>query len=383
MIRYFFIAFFISFSTWANFHPEYSAVHDLNKDWLVYDHDKKAYLPYQDYEGEGPFVFSFDINPSDFPRAYLLIKVPKQQTDIFIDNVLNKSKTEEGWEIYSLDELIDRVGHQTIVFSFLSKAQPSDFSAYIGYPVREQNRGGEIISKRGDTVNILPRGGLRYRSGLAIAFMFFMMVTVFVSNFHNRLYRMFFSLREMLTINIKDDLFLIGRPMDAPGISVILLTSVLVSFGVMIFDLFGVDMLSDNLFYRSGDSIRIFLTNFLFVGVTAFILFFLKYLFLNLISGFFNIRNVVDAHFFKLIQTNLVFITLTILVLLGMYNLYIPAVSKLENHLVVILSSFFILRLLLIYFTINKEGGIKFSYLFSYLCIVEVLPFAMGMNLIF
>ncbi|MFC0184764.1 hypothetical protein ACFFJX_20520 [Pseudarcicella hirudinis] len=51
-----------------------------------------------------------------------------------------------------------------------------------------------------------------------------------------------------------------------------------------------------------------------------------------------------------------------------------------EKYLLIPVVIFFILRLLLIYFTINKLTSLKNLYLFSYLCIVELIPVIIGIR---
>ncbi len=96
----------------------------------------------------------------------------------------------------------------------------------------------------------------------------------------------------------------------------------------------------------------------------------------------FNIKKIVDIHYFKIIQTTIYYFSIVLVLLLIGFNIHIKIVVEFKYLFTIVLIIFYLLRTLLIYFTINRVGNIKTLYLISYLCIVEVFPIVLGIRIL-
>ena len=104
-----------------------------------------------------------------------------------------------------------------------------------------------------------------------------------------------------------------------------------------------------------------------------------KYVLLEIIGGLYKLQDIIQVHYFKVIQSSLLFFTvLALLLAVIAYNS--PATAWSPNLLLLPLLGFYVARLMLLYLVIRSLEPIKNLYLFSYLCIVELIPLIIGLR---
>lgn len=361
---------------------QYRLIHDFSDSWLMYNHDEKVYVPYLKEAGKEFQTYTLAIVPSDFPKAYLVIKTPDKQANIFVNHGLKKITKKQEWLAYSLDELARENKQSPLYITFFTVADPTDVTAYIGFPSGQKKEITEKSESK-EVMKLLPRNLAKFNSGIAMAFVIGLIVTSFLSNNYARVYAKFYSLRDVLSTKVKEDLFMIGKSLDRPNLLFVILLSLVVGYLVLLIQSSGLKLIENTYVFQSGNSFGVYIINFFKVSLLAFIVFVLKFFYLNLVSKLFNLAKITDLHYFKAIQCSLFFFSLCLLVTIVMHNLYIPLPDNLKNVLFLGLTIFFLWRGILIYFTINRESNVKFLYLFSYLCIAEALPVILGLRLVF
>lgn len=362
----------------------YRPVHDLTHEWLMYDAGEEVYVPFR-YNADREFqMFTLHLDLSRFPHAFLLVKTPPKAGNIFINNALERVSKKEEWRVYNLDSLRRAYRKEKIYFSFFTASSPSEVVAYIGFP--SGNPVGSSVREKTsvrEVVRLTPRSVSRFNSGVAIAFVLSLVVMSFVSSNYFRVYNKYYSLRDVLSTRVKEDLFMIGKPLDRPSLLFVILLSVVLGFLILMLQFGGLSLIEGSFLFQSGDTFAVHTVNFLKLCLVVFISYVLKFFYLNIMGKLFNLGKVTDLHYFKVIQCSLFFYSLLLLLALVMYNTYLPLPEDIGNYLFILLMVFYSWRGLLIYFTINRESNVKFLYLFSYLCIAEALPIILGMRFIF
>jgi len=365
-------------------YENYRPVFNLTHEWLMYDHDEEVYVPFR-YDADKEFqTFTLHLDLLRFPRASLLVRTPPKAANIFVDNALERVSKKQEWLVYNLDSLRRVTRKEKIYFSFFTASAPSEVVAYIGFP--SGNPVGVSVQEETsvrEVVRLTPRSVSRFNSGVAIAFVLSLVVMSFVSNNYFRVYGKYYSLREVLSTRVKEDLFMIGKPLDRPSLLFVILLSVVLGFLILMLQFGGLSLIEGSFLFQSGNTVAVHTVNFLKLCLLVFIIFVLKFFFLNIMGKLFNLGKVTDLHYFKVIQCSLFFYSLLLLLVLIMYNTYIPLPENIDNYLFILLMVFYSWRGLLIYFTINRESNVKFLYLFSYLCIAEALPVILGMRFLF
>jgi hypothetical protein len=363
-------------------YENYRMVHDFSQEWLMYDHQEKVYVPYRNDPDQELKSYSLNLTLSSFPRAYLLIKTGDKSCNLFIDQALDRVSKGDEWIIYSIDSLRRQYKKEKIYISLLSLSGPSEIVAYVGFP-----SGGtaQVKGKEGarEVVRLMPRTASRINSGVAIAFVLSLVVMSFVSSNYFRVFGKYFSLREVLSSRVKEDLFMIGKPLDRPNLFFVILLSVMVGLFFLLLENGGWRIIEGSILFQSGNTFAVYAINYFKICLIVFVLYVLKFFFLNIVGKLFNLGKVTDLHYFKVVQCSVFFFSLLLVLTLVMYNTYIQLPNNLDGILFILLIIFFVWRALLIYFTINRESNVKFLYLFSYLCIAEGLPVILVLRLLF
>jgi hypothetical protein len=360
----------------------YRVIHNYANEWLMYDREEEMYVPYRQEIDQELNSFSLKVETSRFPKAYLLIKTGEKTCNIFLDKALERVSGREEWIVYNLDSLKRQYRKDFLYLNILSASAPEDVVAYIGYP---SGLTAEVKDREGirEVVRLLPRNVSRINSGVAIAFLLGLVVMSFVSTNYFRVFGKYFSLREVLSTRVKENLFMVGKPLDRPNLFFVILLSVMVGIFFLLLENGGFSIIEGNFLFQRGNTFAVYTINFFKTSLIVFGLYVLKFFFLNVVGKLFNLGKVTDLHFFKVVQCSVFFFTLLTTGSLFLYNTYIPLPQSIDNYLFIIFIAFFLFRVILIYFTINRESNVKFLYLFSYLCIAEALPVILILRLLF
>ena len=204
----------------------------------------------------------------------------------------------------------------------------------------------------------------------------------FIATNYTKAFKKYYSFKDLSAFIPKENSFLVNKPMDRPNMMFIIMVSLISGFIVMLSHSNGLKLFEENFFFQSGNTFVILTTNFLNICLLFFISFIVKYFYINLIGKLFNIRKIVDIHYFKIIQTTIYYFSLVLILLLIGYNTHLNLNLEFKYLFTSILIVFYFLRTVLIYFTINRTGNIKTLYLISYLCIVEVFPIVLGIRIL-
>jgi hypothetical protein len=360
----------------------YRVIHNYANEWLMYDREEEMYVPYRQEIDQELNSFSLKVETSRFPKAYLLIKTGEKTCNIFLDKALERVSGREEWIVYNLDSLKRQYRKDFLYLNILSASAPEDVVAYIGYP---SGLTAEVKDREGirEVVRLLPRNVSRINSGVAIAFLLGLVVMSFVSTNYFRVFGKYFSLREVLSTRVKENLFMVGKPLDRPNLFFVILLSVMVGIFFLLLENGGFSIIEGSFLFQRGNTFAVYTINFFKTSLIVFGLYVLKFFFLNVVGKLFNLGKVTDLHFFKVVQCSVFFFTLLTTGSLFLYNTYIPLPQSIDNYLFIIFIAFFLFRGILIYFTINRESNVKFLYLFSYLCIAEALPVILILRLLF
>jgi hypothetical protein len=118
---------------------------------------------------------------------------------------------------------------------------------------------------------------------------------------------------------------------------------------------------------------------FFVLSLVAFVLLLGKYVMLEVLGSLYKLQSIINVHYFKALQSSLLFFTfLTLLLAAVAYNT--SATTWPQGAILVPLVAFYLIRLALLYLVIRSMEPIKNLYLFSYLCIVELIPLIIGLR---
>jgi hypothetical protein len=173
-----------------------------------------------------------------------------------------------------------------------------------------------------------------------------------------------------------------NQALSRTNVLFIILLSLIASLIYLLLQSIGISLLSNRWFMQDGETVGILLANFFRLSILFFVMLIVKYFFLSLLGGLFDLNKIIDLHYFKLIQTNIVFFSLTVITLLSLILGKANVGDVISELFVYVLATFYTMRTVVIFLTINRTMPIQVLYLISYLCIVEIFPIMIGIRLI-
>jgi hypothetical protein len=364
----------------------YYPVHNFQDDFLVYDEGTQTYVPYIAEQNADETAVSAYVD-LESNRHYSLLVSTKQDGYLFINAALKRKLVAGQWQVLSIDSLYQvyrsdnrrkGLGVRPEIFLTLYGALGiKDKQLFIAYPKSASTQKPVVL--RDDNLSVRPRPSTTYESFLSAGLLFLLATHAFLYAFYRRAFQRFYSLRDLLSLRAQEESFLINRPLSGTNILFTLNLGFVVAYLALFVQHQGVDILSSQLVLPGQPRFWWLMSEFLLLGVVAFLVMMSKYVALEVVGGLYKLHETVTIHFFKILQSSLLFFTfLTLLLAVIAYNT--PVTTWSQNVLLLPLIGFYLLRLALLYLVIRVVEPIKNLYLFSYLCIVELIPLIIGLR---
>lgn len=353
----------------------YYPVHDFHDDFQVYDEQVKAYIPYIGERHADQTALSAYVD-LESNRHYKLLILTRQDGYLFINAALKRKLRADRWQVLSIDSLY-RTYRQPVVFLTIYGAPGlEDKQLFIGYPKSATQK---PVQLRDDNLSVRPRSSTIYDNFLTLGLLFLLASHAFLFTFHHRAFQRFYNIRDLVSVRVQEDSFLINRPLSSANTLFTLNLSFVIAYLIIFVQSRNLDVFTSRELLLGVQNLGGLVVEFFVLSVLAFLSFIGKYIALEVMGGLYKLQEIVNIHYFKILQSSLLFFTLLTLVLAVIaYNTLLTTWS--QNALLVPLMGFYAARLTLLYFVIRSIEPIKNLYLFSYLCIVELIPLVIGLR---
>lgn len=382
-LQAFFIGMFlltsVSSSLAGNVGPNkaYYLVYDYHDDWQVFDEQYKAYVPYirNEHKDYNSFSLFFD---SENYRGYKLLYFSSKENYLFINASLQRKLPVDQWVVMDVDSLKEKYGKTKVFLTFYgNNTSVEAISVLVGNKVSKVEKSIQISDS---LLTVIPRELTPFQDYLILSILFLAICYAFLYNIQPKAFDRYFSIKDLLTINLREDSLVINKPFDLANLLFVLNLSFTLSFIIMLVQNEETDLFSVSTILMESESLMGFFINFLELGIVVFFILIGKYIALAILTNLYRLENITNIHFFKVIQASSIFFLLLAIGLSFCSVSYPDVLRNAQEILFVPISFFFIVRLILIYFTINKLTPLKNLYLFSYLCIVELIPLIVGIR---
>jgi hypothetical protein len=352
-------------------------VHDYQDDWQVFDVRYKAYVPYvrEQHQDYNSFSLFFDIENY---KGYKLLYRSERENYLFIDASLQKKLPITSWVILDIDSLQQAFGKSKLFLTIYgTNTNVEDITIQIGNKISKAQNTAEIGES---LLTILPRELSPFQNFFVIGLLLLACLYAFLYNFQPKSFQRFFSVRDLLTLSKRDESFVVNKPFDIGNVLFVVNLSFTLSFIFMLITHEKTDLFSASNILREGETLGTLLLNFFEIAIIVFVSLNFKYFALRVLSNLYRLDNITNIHYFKIIQASSIFFLLLLIVLTFSTVSNPEIIKNAEKYFFVPISLFFVVRLFLLYFTINKMTTLKNLYLFSYLCIIELIPLIVGIR---
>ena len=354
---------------------KYYRVHDLADDYQVYDERAKAYVPYiaEQHASQTALSVYLDLESN---RHYSLLLSTNQDGYLFINAALKRKLRANQWQVLRIDSLYRAYRQPEVFLTIYGSAGTNGKNLFIGYPKSATQK---AVVLRDDNLSVRPRTRTIYENFLAMGLLFLLASHAFLFTFYHRAFLRFYSVRDLFSLRSEEESFLINRPLSGTNLLFVLNLSFVVGYLIVFIQSRNLDVFASRKLLLGGQQMGSLLSEFFLLSGGAFVSLLGKYVFLQVIGSLYKLYDVVNVHYFKILQASLLFFTL-LAVILSVIAYNVPTLTWQQNALLLPLLAFYVGRLALIYVVIRSLEPIKNLYLFSYLCIVELIPLIIGLR---
>jgi hypothetical protein len=352
-------------------------VHDFHDDWQVYDNRLKLYVPYiteQHLEIPSHTIFC---NVED-NRGYQLLIRSKKTNFLFINGSLRQKIEADKWLVMNIDSLYRVYQKPTIYITLYGATDIESKTMMIGYKKTSEQKA--IVQSEESSITAKPRPISPHRNYFVIVSMMILIMFTYLSSSYSRAFQRYYNLRDLFTFYLREQSFLINKPLSRMNILFVVLLSLLISLFYMFLQSRGIYMFGGRSVLQEGDTMGVLFSNYFRLSLFTFVGLIGKYFLIGMVAGLFNLEKVVDIHYFKIIQSSILFYTGLVLVLCVVFTGYVSPDTNWQVYLFAPIVAFYVIRFVILYFTINRTVTIPNLYLISYLCIVELLPIILGIR---
>lgn len=365
------------FATTVGPDNQYFLVHDYHDDWQVYNDRMKAYIPYimEQHLAYPSHTLFCDIQSN---RGYnLLVFSKKADNFLFINGSLRQKIPVGKWIVLNVDSLYRVYEQPTIYITLYGSNSIEDKTLLLGYK-RSLGQKPIVLSESGITAK--PRTPAPYRNYLVMVSMFILVMFSYLSNSYVRAFQRYYNVRDLFNTLVREQSFLINKPLSRMNIMFVILLGLIMGLFYMLLQSKGIYIFGGRTILQEGETLGVLSSNYFRICLAVFVILIVKYFFISLVGQLFNLEKVVDLHYFKIIQSSIIFYTALVLVLLVLFMEYFPHDFNWQVYLFTPVVVFYLIRFFILYFTISRSVPIQSLYLISYLCIVELLPVILGIR---
>ena len=353
----------------------YFPVHDFQQEFVIYDEAFKTYVPFiaEQHSTENALSASVDIESN---RHYKLLIQSKKEGFLFIDAALRRKCPAGRWLVLDIDSLYRLYRKPQLFVTLYGPPSPDNWQVIIGYP---RAAASQTIRLNDDLLSVQPRNISPYGNFFSAGLLFLLATHAFLYTYFWRGFQLFYNPVNLVRLISPDESFVVNRPLSRISLAFTLNLSFMLAFLFMYVQhrnvyLFG----SGGLLPQQQTFLWLLVTYGLF-SLVAFTLLIGKYLLIAAVGSLYKFEALVNLHYFKVIQSSLQFTTVLVF-LVTATSPYASLTDTPVSYVLIPFVSFYLGRLAWLYLTFVRLMPVKNLYLFSYLCIVELIPLVVGIR---
>lgn len=357
---------------------DYFPIYNYQNDWLVYSNQFKNYVPYSQGVNEGARSVSLNIDLLKNRRYFLLIKT-EAESYLFLNGTLQNKLLPDGWLKLNIDSLYRSFQQEELLLTIYGTPGITGKSILLANQKRKDAAG--LIQRASSTlINIKPIQFSPFGNFAVMALLVVLILNAWIYNTNPLAFSRLVNPLEFFNNNPREQLSKVNKPYSNTVIFLVIIVSMLMSF-VLIFltsndlNLFSViNILSEQ--SNALDYIR----DFLLLSLIFFILLYGKFILMSVVGNMLNLDKQVDSLFLRILQSAYFFYAALLLVIfcLGFNNT--NWLLPLRPYVLFPFLFFYVGRFISLYVVTKPSTSFINLYLFSYLCVIEIIPLIIGIK---
>ncbi|SDE25745.1 protein of unknown function [Dyadobacter soli] len=357
---------------------QFFPVYSYQDDWLVYNEGYKNYVPFSQGVNEGTRFASLYIDLVK-NRRYSLLVHSENESYLFLEGALQNRIAAGKWQelnldslhrIYRKDELLltiygsPGIGDKTVILC--NKKKLTDTEA--------------ISPARSGFINIKPISFTPFGTFAGIALIIILILNAWIFNLNPLSFIRLINPIEFFNNDPRDQLSKINKPYSNTVIFFVAISSMMMGFTVIYLSINRLNLFSVSTILSDKVNTLQILGDFCILSVIFFLLIYAKYIFMVLAGNMLNLDKQVDIIFIKIVQSSYLFYALVFLVIFGLYSNHINWLEAGRPYVLLPFLFFYIARFIGLYVVAKPTGSLINLYLFSYLCVIEIIPLIVSMK---
>jgi hypothetical protein len=368
---------FTSFITFAQLPKGKVLAENLEDQWQVLNEKTNILLPYiYDINSQTHSIIQ-TINVNE-KHNYLLFLTVENESYLFWEGKYVK-KIKQGSHTLNINKLIKNKEKPVNIFSLYSDMPfdklPECYLVYNNYlPKITQNKNLQSFILKTKTF-------YHFDNFLVLLGVFLLVAITFVFNFQDKILQRYLSISDLFSFKKRIESTFTQSPFYLSNILAITILGLVLSLKFNLADFYLGGYLPKYL-KVADNSLWAHTVQFFYVSVFIILSILLKYIYIQIVTNLFKLEKIANIHFFKNLQALSIVSVILLTIVFLFYK--IPELKFLLNnqYYTSILLGFFILRVVILFFVLNRVIIANNLYLFSYLCIVEIVPILLVARLV-
>jgi hypothetical protein len=353
---------------------QYEVIKDLNREWITLDANNR-YVPYIDKSMADVPLLGVLLNLSRFSGSQLLICMPAGSAVLTGKKIASFSQ-EAACIKLSIDSLARVHEQENLLVSVYQ--QNRDFEE-VGMWIVQERSGGDQLSAN----QVFKRNDAVLADFFTIGILVLLVLYAILINQYPRIFSNLFSLSRVFSLKVREDNTRV-RLINEAHIVFLVQHCLLLGFLFIILVSTTTAMIQIDIPYLDFQQ-NTFSGYMLLWGQTSLLVFgtiWVKYLIVMIFGALFRLRQLRLMHMLDYMRMSLIYgalLFILIIVVFAGIGYYQSSYFDLLVYLFIALSA---IRVIVLYFRLFRSASFRNLYLISYICIAEVIPLLVGLEVL-
>lgn len=357
---------------------QFFPVYNYQNDWLVYNSQYKNYVPFtQNLNDESRYVSAYiDLVKN---RNYFILFESEAKSYLFLEGALQKEMPERQWVILSIDSLYKIYKKDELLLTVYGSPGIGDKNLLICHERKKNETIAEGVGAS-NFINIKPISFSPFGNFAVLAVVLLLILNAWIFNLNPLAFIRLINPMEFIRNDPRDLLSKLNKPYSNSIIFFVVIVSMLCSFVLIFLAANKINMFSVNNVLSDKTNTLQLLGDFFLLSSIFFLLYYAKYVLMVMVGNMLNLDKLVDVVFIKIVQSSYLFY---VAVFLLAFMLTFNEPAWLETVRPFVLFPFLLFytgRFIALYLVSIPPGTFINLYLFSYLCVIEIIPLIIGIK---
>lgn len=357
---------------------QFFPIYNYQNDWLVYNGQYKNYVPFSQGVNEGSRYISVYVDLIKNRRYSLLLRTDTENY-LFIEGALQKEIAQQQWVEMNVDSLYKIYKKDELLLTIYGSTGIEGKTLLLCNE-RKRNSAGIIESTASNIINIKPIVFSPFRNFAIFAMVIILILNAWIFNANPLAFTRLINPSELLKNDPRDQLSKLNKPYSSSIIFFVIIVSMLTSFTLLFLSANKLNVFSVNLILSEKSNTLQLLGDFFILSTIFFILFYCKFIFMVMVGNMLNLDKLVDVLFIKIVQSSYLFYVAVFLLVFMLSSSNPIWLNSVKAYFLVPFLFFYTARFLVLYFVSKPPGTFINLYLFSYLCVIEIIPLIIGIK---